>query len=431
MAVTKTGAMYKGLVFDGVDSRDYGVYITGEAVYNAPARDVEFISIPGRNGAYALDHGRYENIEVRYPAGLFASTEADFSQGISDFRNALCSRRGYCRLEDEYNPNEYRMAVYRAGLEVTPASLKAGEFEIVFDCKPQRYLTSGEVAIPGTSSLTVTNPTLYEAAPLIKAVGYGSITINGEAVTIADDPIGDVKIASQTMESMTVAADGTSASGSVTVYPNYSPLSPGDTVTIGASTWGDGQTSVAYTIPFGGSYSDITSITYTTDGGLNATISAVQYASVRIPTLTYTAGMATNLETETIDFTVNTTNGTTVFRAVVGWQVLPHPGVFEVGFTFSMTRTSYVGTPKSLTGDAGNIRTAPFIGYVSAPATTESIYIDLDIGEAYIILDGEAVSYNGNVSIPAALPVLAPGSNTITAGANITSYEITPRWWQL
>lgn len=430
MAVTRTGSMYKGLVFDGVDSRDYGVYITGEAVYNAPARDVEFISIPGRNGAYALDHGRYENIEVRYPAGLFASTEADFTQGISDFRNALCSRRGYCRLEDEYNPNEYRMAVYRAGLEVSPANLQAGEFEIVFDCKPQRYLASGEVPIPGTSSLTVTNPTLYEAAPLIKAVGYGDITINGEAVTIADDPIGDVRIADIKAENLTIAADGASTSGAVTIYPNYTPLSPGDTVTIGASTWADGQTAAIFTLPFG-SYSNINSITYTTDGGLNARIMTGQYASVRIPTLTYTAGQATNLQTETIDFTVNTTSGTSVFRAVVGWQVLPHPGVFDVGFTVTMTRTSYTGTPKSLSGLLGNIRTAPFIGYVSAPATTESIYIDLDIGEAYIILNGEAVSYNGNVSIPAALPVLSPGGNTITAGAHITSYEITPRWWQL
>lgn len=144
MAIVPTGAIYKSLVFDGESSRDYGIYITGQAVYNAPERDVEMINIPGRNGSFALDKGRFQNIEVTYPAGIFADNEADFAQGISDFRNFLCSRNGYVRLTDDYNPDEYRMAVYKSGLDVSPAQLKAGEFQIVFDCKPQRYLTSGE-----------------------------------------------------------------------------------------------------------------------------------------------------------------------------------------------------------------------------------------------------------------------------------------------
>ena len=147
MAVAPTGAIYKALKFDGVSSRTYGVYITGEAVYNAPERDVEMIAIPGRNGSFALDKGRFENIEVSYPAGIFADAESDFAEAVSDFRNFLCSRNGYVRLQDEYNPNEYRMAVYKSGLEVTPAQLKAGEFNIVFECKPQRWLTSGESEI--------------------------------------------------------------------------------------------------------------------------------------------------------------------------------------------------------------------------------------------------------------------------------------------
>lgn len=147
MAIAPTGAIYKSLIFDGEDSRNYGVYITGEAVYNAPQRAVEMISIPNRNGAFALDKGYFENIEVTYPAGIFADNETNFAQAISDFRNFLCSRKGYVRLSDEYNPDEYRMAVYKSGLEVSPTQLRAGEFEITFDCKPQRFLTSGDYEI--------------------------------------------------------------------------------------------------------------------------------------------------------------------------------------------------------------------------------------------------------------------------------------------
>lgn len=146
MAV-ETGAIFKRLYFDGQSSGTYGVYITGEAVFSAPQRDVEMIKIPGRNGEFALDNGRFQNIEVTYPAGIFADSETDFAAAISDFRNFLASRVGYCRLEDEYNPNEYRMAVYKSGLDVDAKVLKAGEFSITFDCKPQRWLKDGETAV--------------------------------------------------------------------------------------------------------------------------------------------------------------------------------------------------------------------------------------------------------------------------------------------
>lgn len=194
MAVIPTGAIYKSLIFDGESSRNYGVYITGEAVYNAPDRDVEMISIPGRNGSFALDKGRFQNIEVSYPAGIFAETEADFAQAISDFRNLLCSRSGYVRLTDDYNPNEYRMAIYKSGLEVEPAQLKAGEFNIVFDCKPQRFLTSGETKRSVSSGSSITNPTLFPASPLMECKGHGNIYIDGVPIIVRSVPIGDVLI---------------------------------------------------------------------------------------------------------------------------------------------------------------------------------------------------------------------------------------------
>ena len=174
------------IIFGGVNSADYGIYISGEGVFNAPKRDVEMISIPGRNGAFALDKGRFENIEVTYPAFNFEPDDyASFAQNLSDFRNAISSLRGYQRLTDTFHPDEYRMATYISGLEVKPIKYNtASEFNIVFDCKPQRWLTSGETAITVSSGDTVTNPTLFESSPLLEVEGYGNININGETITI-------------------------------------------------------------------------------------------------------------------------------------------------------------------------------------------------------------------------------------------------------
>ena len=43
------------LIFGGVDTKNYGVVIDGEAVFDAPERDVEVVTIPGRNGTLQID----------------------------------------------------------------------------------------------------------------------------------------------------------------------------------------------------------------------------------------------------------------------------------------------------------------------------------------------------------------------------------------
>lgn len=139
-------------IFGGADSSTYGIYISGEGVFNAPERAVEMISIPGRNGAIALDQGRFENIEVTYPAFNYEQGMSDFSSNLAGLRSALCSKRGYQRLADTIHPDEFRLGVYRSGLEVTPVKYNtASDFNITFDCKPQRFLTSGETEVDGNA----------------------------------------------------------------------------------------------------------------------------------------------------------------------------------------------------------------------------------------------------------------------------------------
>lgn len=149
-------------VFDGERSSDLDTYIAGEGTFNAPERVYTMQDIPGRNGQIALDEGRFENYELKYPAFIFTSAGADFRRKISDLRNALLSKKGYKRLTDTYHPDEYRLAIYREGLETKPVQYnRAGEFDLVFDCKPQRFLLEGEVPIsyPKTPTGEITTAT--------------------------------------------------------------------------------------------------------------------------------------------------------------------------------------------------------------------------------------------------------------------------------
>ena len=93
MAVT--GDLFKGFTFGSISSKDYDVYITQESAYDAPERDVEFIDIAGRNGAYVLDKGRFLNIQVSYRCGIVGisdstaqTSESRFREKVRSFRNA-------------------------------------------------------------------------------------------------------------------------------------------------------------------------------------------------------------------------------------------------------------------------------------------------------------------------------------------------------
>ena len=125
----------------GRDSRDFGIYISGAGTFNAPEKAYQFFEIPGRNGDLIGNDHRLMNVELTYHAFIYTN----FRQNVREFRSFLLSLNGYQKLTDSYHPDEYRMACYVGAFEAEPTPmLDAGEFDITFVCKPQRYLFSGE-----------------------------------------------------------------------------------------------------------------------------------------------------------------------------------------------------------------------------------------------------------------------------------------------
>lgn len=229
------------VLIDGKPSTDFGVYTTDAGVYDAPARRVSFVDVPGRNGSLVYDEDSFENIKVRYPAIIRDNYEDNFAA----LRAFLLSRKGYVRIEDTFNPLEYRLGVYHEAIEPkTTTGYKMGSFEIIFNCKPQRFLKIGEglITIPRSPSALM-NPTRYDAKPLIRCYGKsGTITISDIAVSVTGcssyvDLDGDL------MESY----EGTTSRNNTTTLTNglFPVLKPGEnTITF------SGFSSVAITPRF-------------------------------------------------------------------------------------------------------------------------------------------------------------------------------------
>lgn len=409
MAITQTGAIYKAFSFDNVSSRNYGVYITSDAVYDAPERDVEMISIPGRNGALVLDNGRFENIEVKYPAGIFAENETDFAQAVSDLRNYLCSKKGYFRLTDEYNPNEYRMAVYKSGLEVSPVQLRAGEFEIIFDCKPQRYLTSGETEIIVNDGDTLTNPTQYDASPLLMVEGSGGIEFNGHIINIEPVTLGNIVLVGAKYPAQSVSFDDSLVNSS----------DPITLQSVNAPVYHDFNYLVSSAYAYGSNISKSNADC----SGFNVTAYAEgisAYASFKVGKVYFTAGTAGSVIVST-DVYATLQNGTTAQNTHK--LKIAYDGTDTISIEYAIDSGAYSGY---IGGSFGETRAVSTVSALGNPT-----YIDCDIGECYMIKNDKIVSLNGVISLGSDLPTLASGNNEITFDNTITELKMIPRWWKL
>lgn len=462
-------AVFKSLTIDGENSLDYGVFITGKAVYNAPGRVVDMVTIPGRNGSLVIDQGRFENIEITYPAGAFGTTQTEYSSVMRAFRNFLASRYRYVRLEDDYHPDEYRLGLFKSGLEADPVSMsRAGEFDIVFDCKPQRFLKSGEIPVSGADWTNVQ-------------------TASGSVVTIdnSGNPLG--------IKSLTASIEPVQSGSGTTSPTNVRPISGRTAVSVYVSpteSEADGDTyntSLGRTV-YGGTLdliSGVLTVTYglTTIGALNwiynnggyfysSGLSGKAAGNFNILCDTYATTTATNVSgmsdyeikgnTSTVTLYIKDsgyTNAAT-FKAERSGVVIAYE--LATSETFQVTAKDIellTGTNKiwASTGDVTvEYGHSPFynptefpskplikvtgtgtlmVGGVTITITgvaSQTIYIDCESMEIYKMVNGEVqsaaslVTFSGND-----FPVLSPGSTSVSYGSGITALEITPHWWRI
>lgn len=172
---------YEYLYFAGKSSEDFNCHISGSGTFNSPEKDVENVSVPGRNGDLHIDSGRFKNIEIIYPAFI----TKNFKDNYDALKAFLLSQSGYKRLQDSYHPDYYRRARFKGRIEPSMSTLnRAASFELGFDCDPRRFLVTGEIKNEIETPGVLFNRTRFEALPLIRAYGTGSFYINGIVIQI-------------------------------------------------------------------------------------------------------------------------------------------------------------------------------------------------------------------------------------------------------
>lgn len=175
-------------------SSDAGLYISGGGTFNSPERDYKANTVLGRDGDLIIDNGRFKNVSVRYNA-FMTSGGNPFAVKAEYVRRELLRQTKYQRLADTYHPDEFRLGIYSGRIDFDMSQLnREGRTTLSFNCKPQRFLISGEKEIAIGTSGNVFNPTVFASKPLIKLTcnGSGSVSVRGESGTTYTVAIAEV-----------------------------------------------------------------------------------------------------------------------------------------------------------------------------------------------------------------------------------------------
>ena len=159
---------------DGIDARSAGIQLQTPIEFSEAVPVVEAQTIPGRNGDLIWETGSYEN---RSGSASCFCLQKDVEKAVSSAGRFLMGKKGYRRLETSDDPDHYWMARAENSPRIEQRLRTLSPFEIGFDCKPQRFLKSGEHAIEFYANGVLFNQYGQIALPFITLYGNGAGTI--------------------------------------------------------------------------------------------------------------------------------------------------------------------------------------------------------------------------------------------------------------
>jgi phage-related protein len=168
---------------DGIDARSVGIQLQAPIEFSEAVPVVEAQTIPGRNGDLIWETGSYEN---RGASASCFCLQKDVEKAISSAGRFLMGKKGYRRLETSDDPDHYWMARVENSPQIAMRLRTLAPFDIGFDCKPQRFVKSGEDTIFFSKNGSILNQYGQVALPLIKIYGQGqgSLTVGNTDVII-------------------------------------------------------------------------------------------------------------------------------------------------------------------------------------------------------------------------------------------------------
>ena len=183
------------IVWGGVDSTSYGIVVEECPAFDKPTKSTEVFNVPGRNGAIIRQDGSFDDVPKNYKVWIDENIQYDsggnvisgtLAERINNFTAALLSKNGWQKLEDNFEPDVFRLAYYSGGNEFSDELMMYGKATLKFTARAERFFKSGELPIAfAGGTTTFNNPTLFTSKPLWTVTGTGSVTLTSGGKTMA------------------------------------------------------------------------------------------------------------------------------------------------------------------------------------------------------------------------------------------------------
>lgn len=193
-------------IYNGRSSDDFGIFLTEEPTFITPERQATILQVPGRSGDIVVMEEAWKNYDQELKIGFGAKQGYNVQDEFYEISRWLNSANGYARLELSNEPDVFRMAYTVNGAEVTNHLNRIGEATLTFNCRPERWLKSGEdkgsstnvktvcgsnnpyvyayVGTPGPLRNSIFNPTPFNAKPLMAIIAPNSDFVHGGTITM-------------------------------------------------------------------------------------------------------------------------------------------------------------------------------------------------------------------------------------------------------
>lgn len=378
------------IIFNGISSKEYDIQVEHPPGYQTPERDCDIIHVPGRNGDIVINKGSYKNVERSYEIAV-GSLEKYFVDLVNPVSEWLHSGIGYCRLEDSYEPEYYRSAMFNEAIDIENIQFHGGRTTITFDCKPQRFFKSGDEPIIFRAVKTPMEDKIANLKNAIESINTDlpcRISFNDTTMNITKD---DRSI------------------GSSQDIQNQLTFLENAILEI--------NTSLPYKISFNGTTMTITDKQRTLPSGETNDQKILSFISCL-------NDINTDLPYRMIENSQNSISFVDHIRTVA--PPLPNYKGYLGGFIRNVTK--FESTPIITIYGTGSCNLVIGNYEIIVSEVGGDITIDSQLLEVY---SGDE-NKNPQVSLPAGFPKLLPGNNHFSyTGDNIERVEVIPKWWTL
>lgn len=168
-----------------IDAPSLDMYADASNSFVIPERDVEFVSVPGRNGDISFDNGRFKNVII--PVDVYI--RRNFLERHSTLMNGLYSFKGYQHLRLPNRTDMFRLAVLHSSVTwETGPWLDSGWVTLSFNCKPFWYYNTGDNPVDldfVTPTAEFENPSAFASRPLITFEMDSSVTTSASLTIVS------------------------------------------------------------------------------------------------------------------------------------------------------------------------------------------------------------------------------------------------------